>query len=205
MNMLKKSVLTCSRTLLRILPRTLLLLLPLMLVQCTLPVKDMSVTALDREVVMQSEILNLRAMPGAVFASGQPSEEQLMALGEAGVVHVISLRSDGEIDWDERAVVEAAGMTYHGIPVAGAAGVNRANAESLDRLLASLAGEPVLVHCGSANRVGALVALAQADVHGQSVEDAVARGIEWGMTGLEPVVREKLSASDSPSPSTSAE
>ena len=51
---------------------------------------------------------------------------------------------------------------------------------------------PLLVHCASSNRVGALRALT-ASAHGEALESAITTGKTWGLTGLEPAVRTKLS------------
>jgi len=145
----------------------------------------------DREALESAGILNFSAPEELVFAAGQPSEEQIQTLADAGIRHVISLRADGEIDWDESSLVGAAGMAFHSIPVAGADGVTSDNAQTLDRLLAQLDGQPVLLHCGSSNRVGALRAKSARD-GGASLEDALAEGRRWGMTSMEETVREIL-------------
>ncbi len=145
----------------------------------------------DREVLEAADIANFSAPQDLVFASGQPTEEQIQTLADAGIRHVISLRTDGEIDWDESSLVNAAGMEFYSIPVAGAEGVTSENAATLDQLLAQLDGQPVLLHCGSSNRVGALRAMTARD-GGASIEDALAEGRRWGMTRMEETVREIL-------------
>ena len=64
------------------------------------------------------------------------------------------------------------------------------NAERLDSLIEQYDG-PVLVHCGSGNRVGALLALRES-LNGASDEEALEYGREGGMTRLEDVVKERL-------------
>lgn len=129
------------------------------------------------------------------YAGGQPSAAALLELRDAGVRHVINLRTDAEPQaYDEAAQVTALGMTYHHLPVAGAAGVNVENAQALDALLAGLGDEPLLLHCASGNRVGALMAL-RAALHGSSTEAAIAEGYRWGLRSLTPVVRQRLQAS----------
>ncbi len=145
----------------------------------------------DREALEAAQIANFSAPQELVFASGQPTREQIQTLADAGVRHVVSLRADGEIDWDESSLVNAAGMEFHSIPVAGADGVTSDNARTLDQLLAQLDGQPVLLHCGSSNRVGALRAVTARD-SGASLEDALAEGRRWGMTRMEETVREIL-------------
>jgi len=148
---------------------------------------------LDVEAITNAEIRNLSAHEDSVFASGQPTQEQVQLLARAGVRHVINLRPAGEQEWDESALVQSLGMEYHSIPVAGAGGVTSENAQSLSELLASLDGAPVLVHCASSNRVGALVALSALESEGLSIEESLARGRSWGLTGMERAVRQILS------------
>jgi protein tyrosine phosphatase (PTP) superfamily phosphohydrolase (DUF442 family) len=53
--------------------------------------------------------------------------------------------------------------------------------------------EPVLVHCGSANRVGALIALSEFSETGD-LDKALEAGRAAGLTRLEGTVREVLEA-----------
>lgn len=142
--------------------------------------------------VSQLGVKNLQVTSATTLAAGQPTPQQLQALAQAGVKHVINLRPASEISWDERAEVEKLGMQYHLIPVAGKAGITVANAKALNHLMKQLDGEPLLLHCSSGNRVGGLMALAAYHVDGQSLEASIAKGKAWGLTRLEPFVRAKL-------------
>ena len=123
---------------------------------------------------------------------GQPDEAILAAARDAGFVAVIDLRTAGEDrGFDEPAAVEALGMEYHSLEIAGAKGVTFDNAGALDDILAGIDG-PVLLHCKSGNRVGALTAL-RASMRGASDGAALEIGREAGMTGLETAVTERLS------------
>lgn len=148
---------------------------------------------LDNAAIANAEILNLSNPEANVFASGQPTQEQLQLLASSGVKHIINLRPSSELDWDEAAYVKSLGMEYHNIPVAGAEGVTSENAQQLNDLLGSLNGQPLLVHCASSNRVGALRALTAGETNGAALESAIATGKSWGLTSLEPMVRAKLS------------
>ncbi|MCA1797961.1 MAG: protein tyrosine phosphatase family protein [Xanthomonadaceae bacterium] len=131
---------------------------------------------------------------GNLLAAGQPDEATLRAARDAGYTTVVNLRTDGEpIGFDERAAVEKLGMRYLQIPVAGAAGVTEENARALWTVINDAAPRPVLVHCGTANRVGALVALASA-LDGADLEDAIIDGRRAGLLGLEPTVRSLIAA-----------
>ncbi len=124
-------------------------------------------------------------------SSGQPDAEQLALFAEAGYVAVVDLRGESENrGLDEAAVVEGLGLDYVNLPVSGADSVSWENASKLQEILSSYDG-PVLVHCGSGNRVGALLALSKSQ-SGADDEEAVAYGRAAGMTGLESVVRSRL-------------
>jgi uncharacterized protein (TIGR01244 family) len=128
-----------------------------------------------------------------ITSAGQPSKAALSAIASAGYKSVIDLRGvNEERGLDEKATVEMLGMRYANLPVDGAAGVTYANARALDNLLAELP-KPVLVHCSTGNRSGALLAL-RARANGADAEAALELGVANGLAGLRPVVEEKLLA-----------
>ncbi|MBF0287449.1 MAG: protein tyrosine phosphatase family protein [SAR324 cluster bacterium] len=140
-------------------------------------------------------IRNLSHPEGNTFASGQPTKEEFSSLAELGIKHIINLRPAEEQSWNEGEYVEALGMKYHSIPVAGAAGITKENALLFAATLKEIGGAPTLVHCASGNRIGALIALRQGLLEGKDIETAVNHGKLWGLTRLEPLVREMLSKS----------
>jgi uncharacterized protein (TIGR01244 family) len=126
-----------------------------------------------------------------IMAAGQPNEAGLRELADNGFAAVIDLRTEGENRGiQEQAVVESLGMEYVSLPVAGRSGITFENARQLDQILGRF-DEPVLIHCGSGNRVGALLALRER-MNGADTEEALAFGRSAGMTGLESSVRERL-------------
>lgn len=119
-----------------------------------------------------------------LYTAGQPSAAELKQAAAAGVTTLIDLRQpDEERGFDETAAAERLGLRYVRIPVAGAAGLTDANVQALRTALAQSQG-PVLLHCASGNRVGALLALMKAR-QGASVEDALQFGRDAGMTSLD--------------------
>ena len=95
-------------------------------------------------------------MDGIVTA-GQPAAHQFAPLASAGVSTVIDLRAPGEArGFDEHSAAQAAGMEYHNIPVVAGALTTCEFDQVRQRLRAPDRG-PVLVHCASANRVGAVL------------------------------------------------
>lgn len=125
-----------------------------------------------------------------LFTAGQPTRAQLASLAAEGVRTVINLRAPSEpMEFDEAAETARLDMDYVSIPVSGAQDLTQ---ETLDRFSRALAGArergPVLVHCASANRVGALLAMDHALCQGGTCDDALAFGRKAGLAGLEPAV-----------------
>jgi len=126
-----------------------------------------------------------------ITAAGQPNEAEFKELADDGYAAVIDLRSAGEDrGLDEETTVEGLGMEYIALPIDGRDAINFDNAKKLDEILSQY-DKPVLVHCGSSNRVGALFALRE-NMNGASDEDALAFGKSAGMTSLESTVRTRL-------------
>jgi len=125
-----------------------------------------------------------------ITSAGQPDEAGFKVFADQGYTTVIDLRTVGEDrGLDEPAVVESLGMEYVLLPI-GRDGINFENAKTLDKLIEAADG-PVLVHCGSANRVGALLALRKS-LEGADDETALEYGREGGMTRLEGSVKALL-------------
>lgn len=126
-----------------------------------------------------------------ITSAGQPDKAALKVFADSGYATVIDMRGrEEDRGFDEAAFVENQGMHYVAFPIASEDDVSFDSARKLDDLLQSSAG-PVLVHCASGNRVGALLAL-RASLHGADDEDALKLGRDGGLTRLEPVVRERL-------------
>lgn len=138
---------------------------------------------------MKLDLPNARQVTGGLISAGQPSAEQLELAAEAGVRTIVNLCSPGECGWDEAEVVRELGMCYINIPVCGAPDINEANAGKLHEVLRDKANYPMVVHCGSGNRVGALLALQAFFMEGCDVEEAVEKGRQAGLTMLEAHVR----------------
>ena len=125
-----------------------------------------------------------------VTTSGQPGEAGFKVFAEKGYAAVIDLRTEGEDrGLDEPEVVESLGMDYINLPI-GRDGITFENALALKSLVEAYE-RPVLVHCGSANRVGALFALSVFQETGDA-DQALEAGRSAGLTRLESTVREIL-------------
>jgi uncharacterized protein (TIGR01244 family) len=93
---------------------------------------------------------------GNIYLASQPAPDDLEQARRRGVKTVINLRRPDELDWDERAKAAELGMAYLSVPFQSP---DEMTDETLDRLRALLRGphnRPLLLHCSSANRVGAV-------------------------------------------------
>ncbi len=155
--------------------------------QTATPVESAPAAAAD-----PAELLPKGKSPAdGVLTGGQPSDAQLEALADLGYTTVINLRGAEENGSTDPALVESLGMTYVSIPMTSADDVSQENAQRLAEAMAAAEG-PVLVHCASANRVGALMAMKAYHLDGASPEESLALAQEVGVTRLEPVVRQRL-------------
>ncbi len=147
-------------------------------------------------VVAALQIRNARMPAPGLLTGGQLTTDQMVALRKLGYRHFISLRPADEsgAGWEEE-FAASEGIAFTRIPVTGADGVIRENAELLDARLAQAGSEPTVLYCGSGNRVGALIALRAHLIEGIGAEEALALGKEAGLTRLEPKVRDALSLS----------
>lgn len=128
-----------------------------------------------------------------LFCGGQPSPGQLAAFAAGGGRCVVNLRPDAELGgWDEGAAVRALGMDYVHIPVAGPADLDRDAAARLADALQRHGESHVLLHCGSGQRVAALLSLKSAWIDGLSPQQALDAGRKAGLSGMEPAVRARL-------------
>lgn len=154
--------------------------------------EDDAVVHVDIDSVAASSEL---APVDGIRSSGQPDEEAFSLVAEAGYAAVIDLRGEGENrGLDEEAVLDRLDIEYLALPLSSPDAINFENADKLEKMLADVDG-PVLLHCGSGNRVGALLSLMKSR-QGLSDEAALEYGRSAGLTGLEPVVRERLQEKD---------
>ena len=130
-----------------------------------------------------------------VFSGGQPTPEDLSRLADTGVRTVINLRAPNEpIGFDEAAEITRLGMRYRVVPIADGSNLTPDKVDEFARAVEDARGHgPVLIHCGSGNRVGAAIALRDGWTLGRTMASALAAGRAAGLTQLEPTVVELLS------------
>lgn len=129
------------------------------------------------------------------YIAGQPDEVALQEADQNGVSVVISLRSESELDWDEKAVSESMGQAFYQVPVNSRS--DNLAPGPFDQITEIVAANPdakIMVHCGSGNRAAAWLAVYLSEEEGMAPDEAIAVARENGLTnkGLEDKVRTYL-------------
>lgn len=121
-------------------------------------------------------------VPGVITA-GQPTATQLEQLARGGVEIVADLRAASEDrGFDEPGAAARLALEYHSIPVIGAS-IGAREFAAVRSLMRARGTRAILVHCKSANRVGAaLIPWLVLDQH-RSRDDALAIAREIGLRG----------------------
>jgi uncharacterized protein (TIGR01244 family) len=109
---------------------------------------------------------------GGVFLASQPKPDDFKMAKEGGIKTVINLRQKDELDWDEEAVIKKLGMAYFNLPFKTPAQLSDAVFDEARKILNDKNNKPILLHCASANRVGAIWLAHRVLDHGLSFDDA---------------------------------
>ena len=122
------------------------------------------------------------------FASaGQPKDAAFEKLKANGFKSVLNLRTSTEVDLNaEKEKVEKAGLRYISIPVVGSA-PKPEQAEEFLKAVKDKQNQPMLIHCGSANRVGGFWMIHRVLNDGWSEEKALEEATKIGL--VSPVLK----------------
>lgn len=119
-------------------------------------------------------------LPG-IGAAGQPGSNDWKDLAGAGVRTVVDIRAPNESrGHDEPDAVRAAGMTYVSIPVTQST-LGDEQFDALRNLLRDPSRRPIVVHCATSNRVGALLLPYFVLDEKQPLEKAIELAIDAGL------------------------
>ncbi|HTL95396.1 MAG TPA: protein tyrosine phosphatase family protein [Gemmatimonadaceae bacterium] len=123
-------------------------------------------------------------LPG-IGAAGQPAASDWKELAAAGVRTVVDLRAPNEPrGHDEPDAVRAAGMAYVAIPVTQVT-LGDEQFDALRTLLRDPSRRPIVVHCASSNRVGALLLPYFVLDERQPLDKAIELAIDAGLRSQE--------------------
>ena len=131
----------------------------------------------------------MRVVQPGLLVGGQPTKAEFEILVQAGFATLVNLRTEAEPGtWDEESAARARGLVYVSLPVPGEEAFTEENAAKLFEIL-STARRPLLVHCRTGNRAGALFAIRAARSDRLSIEEAIAIGEAAGLAEPEVVRR----------------
>lgn len=94
---------------------------------------------------------------GKVWLAGQPSEADFkLAKEKEGLKTVINLRESAELEFDEAKLLKELGINYHHFPFRSPSTLKDEVFDNARKVLNDKQNKPVMMHCASANRVGAI-------------------------------------------------
>ena len=132
---------------------------------------------------LKDDVPRILCVDERVATGGQPTDTAFAKLAANGYRAVLSLRTASEgVDLKhEQEAVEKAGMRYVSVPVVSSA----PKPEQVDDFIKAVKdkdNQPMLIHCGSANRVGAFWMIYRVVEQGWSEEKALEEAINIGLT-----------------------
>lgn len=153
-------------------------LLPLAM--CALALGSRPAGAQIPESLAPAEIANYRVVRPGLATGGKVSPTALDTLKTKGFKTVVDLRTEAEGTAAEKQAVEAQGLRYVSVPISPAT-FSAADVAEVGKVLNDPKAAPVLLHCASANRVGAVWAVLQVQ-QGRTLEEAEKAGQEIGLS-----------------------
>jgi uncharacterized protein (TIGR01244 family) len=132
---------------------------------------------------LKDDVPHILCVDDRVATGGQPTDAAYAKLSANGYKAVLNLRTASEgIDLKhEQEAVEKAGMRYVNIPVVSSS----PKPEQVDEFINAVkdtANQPMLIHCGSANRVGAFLMIYRVVYLGWPEEKAADEATKVGLT-----------------------
>lgn len=126
---------------------------------------------------------NYQLIREGLATGGQPSPKAVLRLRALGFRTVIDLRTEAEQIRGEKAAVRAQGLRYVSVPVTPGS-FTLEDVKKVKAVLDDKTAAPVLLHCSSANRVGAVWTVLRVQ-EGLPVADAEREGERIGLKSEE--------------------
>jgi uncharacterized protein (TIGR01244 family) len=135
------------------------------------------------EQALKDDIPKLLCVNDSIATSGQPKDGAFAKLAANGFKSVLNLRTASEgVDLArEREMTEKAGLRYISIPVVP----NDPRPEQVDEFIRAMkdsSAQPMLIHCGSANRVGGFWMIYRVVGQGWAEDKALEEATKIGLT-----------------------
>jgi len=136
-------------------------------------------TRLESE--LKDDIPRVLCLDENFATAAQPKQEAYGKLAANGFRSVLNLRTAQEGADAEKELVEKSGLRYINIPVATGA-LNNQQVEDFIKAVNEKSNHPMLIHCGSANRVGAFWMIYRVVDQGWTEEKAYEEATQIGLT-----------------------
>lgn len=135
------------------------------------------------EQSLKDDVPRIVCVDDSFATAGQPKETAFAKLSASGFRSVLNLRTDAEgIDLArEREMAEKAHLKYINVPVAPPS----ISDETVNAFIAAVedkSNHPMLIHCGTANRVGAMMMIYRVLKQGWPEEKAMEEAARIGLT-----------------------
>jgi uncharacterized protein (TIGR01244 family) len=111
-----------------------------------------------------------------IYLAGQPSLDDFQEAQELGIKTVLNLRAPHELEWDEAETLQQLKMNYVSVPISGPDDLTDEVFDKVRMMLREKQNHPIVVHCKSANRVGAVWLPFRVLDEGVEMEQALTRG-----------------------------
>lgn len=116
-----------------------------------------------------------------IYLAGQPTAADFQEFKKRGVKSVLNLRTKEELDFDEAKTIKGLGLEYHHVPIASPDSLTDENFDKLRKLLNEKEQRPMVMHCASASRVGAVWLAHRVLDNGLTYEAALAEAKTVGL------------------------
>jgi uncharacterized protein (TIGR01244 family) len=144
----------------------------------------LSVSAIAQEKIQKAGIVNYTKVDAIVACGGATEVTALKNLKADGIASVVNLRladEKGANVPESQAEAKAVGLKYFHLPFSGQAPDPKVVDQFLS-IVADKANQPVYVHCGSANRVGAVWLAKRVVQDGWAVDKATTEAKAIGLS-----------------------
>ncbi|MDF2441734.1 MAG: hypothetical protein JWN98_2718 [Abditibacteriota bacterium] len=126
--------------------------------------------------------MNEKKISDGITVAGQPTPEDIQNYHTQGFRTIVNLRNQGEESYvaDEERLVEGAGLNYAAIPISPQT-LDDISVFRFSQALASVGGQPAIVHCQGGGRAGIMTLLHLAIEGGWSLQHALEEGEKLGI------------------------
>ncbi len=151
--------------------------------------------SIDEPVVSTFLEDEVHSVDDLMLIGSQPKPIDMPALKAAGIKHVVSFRTPGEIEkleFDQAALLDELGIQYSAIPMGGDDyPYTRTQLTALSEILAGNR-EKILLHCGSGYRASAVAVAWLIENQRMPVDEALQHAQGWWPSPLEKVMEREF-------------